>query len=342
MGKFERGVVREAEIILTKKLNGEELSSEERKHRLIKCVLVLERRIRQDYPGIIGARHVGDEYTSPGDIELLLEDGKRAYIEVKFVSGGRGTRANIGQDSLTELRLFEDAISWNCFREQKKHDDWVMEYLDKFKNYPPNCLVGTSRQILIKKAKYLRDDILCVKRGQNTRTVAERILMDPHETSERKLAAKIVLDIMDRDRQEKLKYIHYLKTRKQNPENIKKFTFLILIGAHLRKAIEEMCRLSLNQIIDMLRVGSYRVYYCNKRTLKVDVEDLTGKLEKLMDKELYVAFKKGETNVIIAFKDEAGGEQPVLRVVFHWKNVFQGIQTPCLNVFDETWLVEDP
>ena len=342
MGKFERGLVREAELILTKMLNRRSLSDEERRHRLFRCVSVLERRIRQDYPDIVKARHVGDTYTSPGDIELFLGNGRRAYIEVKFVAGGRGTRANIGQDSLTELELFEDAISWSRFREQKGHDEWVMRALDRFRDYPSKCLIGARRRVLIKKAKYLKDEILCVRQGQNTRTIAERISRNPEEAPKRRLAAQIVLEIMDRDRREKLEYIAYLRTRRQNPDNIKKFAFLILIGAHLRRAIREMWRLTLDQIVDMIRGGSYRVYYCDKRTLRVYVEDLTEKLEKLMEKELYIAFREGETNVIIAFKDEAGIERPVLRVVFHWKNVFQGIQTPCLNVFDGAWLAEDP
>ena len=341
MGKFERGKVREAEIILTKLLNGETLSREEKRHELFKCVLALKQKIKQDYPEIRKANHVGDTYTSPGNIELILKDGRKVYIEVKFVSGGRGTRANISQDALTDLGLFEDAISWSCFREQKAHDKWVMEILDKFKNYPSECSIGTDRQVLEQKARYLKNNILHITGGCDAKVVADKILRNRQETSERKLAAQIIMEIMARDRQEKIEYINYLRTRRQNPDNIKKFAFLLLMGAHSRQAIKKMWHLSLNQIIKMSQAGSYRVYYVNKRTLNVDVEELTEKLNKLMDKELFIMFKENETNVIIAFKD-GEDERPILRIVFHWKNIFQGIKTPCLNIFDEAWLAKDP
>jgi len=28
--------------------------------------------------------------------------------------------------------------------------------------------------------------------------------------------------------------------------------------------------------------------------------------------------------------------EPLLQIVFHWKNIAQGIKTPCLNIFDLT------
>jgi hypothetical protein len=167
-------------------------------------------------------------------------------------------------------------------------------------------------------------------------------LSDPKASDEKKIAASIIKEIMERDRNEKMEYINYLKTRKQNPDNIKKFTLLILAGAHSHRAFKSMSHLPLEKIIDMLKHGFYRVYYVDKKTSTVRVEDLTEKLTKLMNKELGIFFKDGETNVIIGFK-EPGKEEPtpVLRIVFHWKNIFQGIETPCLNIFDESF-VRDP
>jgi len=47
-------------------------------------------------------------------------------------------------------------------------------------------------------------------------------------------------------------------------------------------------------------------------------------------------FPQGETNVVVEFKDpDTGDWEKLLRIVLHWKNVFQGIATPCLNIFDE-------
>jgi hypothetical protein len=146
---------------------------------------------------------------------------------------------------------------------------------------------------------------------------------------------------MEKDREEKIRYIEYLSTRKQNPENIKRFVFLILAGAHSHKAFKSMSRLSLEQIVNALKDNFYNVYYINKKTLKVTSEDLTKKLTQLREKELHIFFRKNETNVIIGFQ-ESGREEPIpiLRIVFHWKNIFQGIKTPCLNIFDEIFIRE--
>ncbi len=337
MGKFERGKIREAEMILVKLLNGSKLTVEEKRHELFKHLTSLEKRIRYDYPDMKSAAHVGDKYSSPGDIKLILEDGKVAYIEVKFVSSGRGTRANISQDSLTDLKLFEDAIAWSHFRKLKEHDYWVMKMLDRFKNYPSKCLTGTTKAKLEKKARYLKEEILGV-RGRNLGPITEQVSNNARETSERRLAAEIVKGIMDRDKKEKIDYINYLKTRRQNPDNIKKFVFLILAGAHLRSALKRMWRLPLDEIINMVRAGSYRVYYVNKGNLRIEVEDLTARMKELIDKDLFISFRENETNVVISFKDGSGRERAVLRIVFHWKNIFQGIKTPCLNIFDEEFL----
>jgi len=339
MGKFERGKIREGELVLVKLLNGIEISEDERKHKLFRCVKALERKIKRDCPDIERATHVGDEYTSPGNIKLALEDGREVYVEIKFVSRGTGTRANIGQNSLTDFLLFEPStVSWSNFRYNKGHEEWVMEKLNRFKEYPDGCQIGTRKEVIEKKASYLKKDILGVKAG-NIAPIIKDILSDPRMSEEKKLAAGIIKEIMERDRREKIEYIEYLWAQRQNLDNIKKFTFLILTGAHSHRALKSMWHLSLEQMVDMLKAGYCHVYYVNKKTLNVQREDLTGKLTELMNKDLRIFFKKDETNVIIGFK-EPGEEEPVpvLRVVFHWKNIFQGIKTPCLNIFDEAFL----
>jgi len=48
-----------------------------------------------------------------------------------------------------------------------------------------------------------------------------------------------------------------------------------------------------------------------------------------------IIFPKGLTHCkIIGIKGEVS--RPLLQIVFHWKNIAQGIKTPCLNIFDLT------
>jgi hypothetical protein len=302
-------------------------------------VEALANRIKNDFPGIQTASHVGDTYADPGDVKLNLDTGGVVYLELKFVSQGKGTRANIGQDSLTDYQLFEpDTVSWSRFRRMNNHEKWVMGLLDRFTKYPSHCKRGTLKLIMEMKASYLKKEVLGIKTG-NIGPIIKKTLSSILAGEDEKLAAEIIDEIMRRDREEKIRYIEYLRSRRQNPDNIKKFTFLILAGAHTHKAMNRMWSLPLDKIIDMLRTGAYYVYYVEKKTLSVYREDLSRKLAVLMDKTLKIYFNEGQTNVIIGYED---GERlvKILRIVFHWKNIFQGIKTPCLNVFDEAFLYD--
>jgi len=332
MGKHEREVVYEAEKILSDMLNDIEASKEQRRHPLFDCVQTLKEAIRADFPNVEASHHVGNIYgTSLGNIKLHLTDRREVFLELKFLKGGVGTRANIGQDSLTKFGLFEDdeVLSWSRFREKENHEKWVREALAEFDRYPQDC------EGIVERASHLKG--IVGRDGDSVENAAEQVLKNPTSPKDRVLAAKIIKKIVENDRAEKLRYIQYLRTLKQNPGNIKKFLFLILSGAHTHKALKGLWSLSLEDILDRLKRG-YKVYYIYKDSLTVAREDITSKLADLIDKSLFIAFKEDQTNVLISFRDDDGTEKPILRVVFHWKNVFQGIKTPCLNVFDEAYL----
>jgi len=333
MGKYERGDIFIAEQIVDKLLNGVDVPEKLRRHKLFSHAEALAERIKRDFPNIRKSYHVGNIYgTSLGNIKLELLDGRSVFLEIKFLSGGTGTRANIGQDSLTKFGLFEgkNILSWKAFREKKSHEIWVEEKLDEFMNYPP------SYKTIYEKASYLKS-VLNTRGGESAERAANRVLSDQTLPGEKALAAKIVKEIVNRDHEEKLEYIEYLETLKQNHENIKKFLYLILAGVHTERHLRVMWNKPLSEILEVLG-HEYCVYYIFKVSLRVTVEDLTKKLRNLMDNDTFISFRKADA--LISFKDERIGEVPILRIVFHWKNIFQGIKTPCLNVFDERYLRE--
>ncbi len=335
MGKFERGVVEEVERELVNMIN--ERRPKAREIRMKRYAEMLYQRIIGDFPDIIQANHVGNTYAYPGNIELLLKGDRRVYVELKIVESGRGTRANISQNALTNFNLLTEeggksAISWSEFREINRHRVWVLDELNKFDDYPPDVLT------LEDKADYLRN-LVKPKRGQSATVAAHRILSSLISTERERKAAEIIINIFRRDREEKLKYIEYLSRLQQNLENIKKFTILLLAGAHTQRALREMWHINLNDILKMME--NYVVYFLRKRRMRIEREDLSDKIRKLSQKDLFIHFKKNETAVFIAFREKEEIIE-VIRVVFHWKNIFQGIKTPCLNVFDERFLVEDP
>ena len=341
MGKHEREDVYIAEKALNNLLNGERVDKTSRNHKLFDCVNALADEIRSDFPDIQESYHIGNIYGgSVGNVKLILANGEEVYLELKFLSSGLGTRANIGQNSLTDFHLFRggENLSWSDFREGGNYRGWVEGELSKFKDYPEEikCIKGV--KAIYRKADYLKGR-LGVK-ARNTMSVVEEVLHDASSSREKSTAAKIVKEIMEEDRRGKLCYISYLKVLNQDYENIKKFLFLILAGAHTHTSLEEQWSVALSKILETLR-HKYCVYYVYKKTLKTKREDYSGKLRNLLDKKIYASFRENQTNILLSFKGKGGNEIPILRIVFHWKNKFQGIQTPCLNIFDDRYLKED-
>ena len=74
------------------------------------------------------------------------------------------------------------------------------------------------------------------------------------------------------------------------------------------------------------------VFYTNERNgnIIVSTDNLGKEIQRIINNDVRITFLKDQTNCIIQ-----SGVKNILRVVFHWKNKFQGIQTPCLNIFKE-------
>lgn len=329
MGKFERGEAESLELGLVDLLNNR---SRSRYHH--NCLYSVFRKIKADIPGISKAQFIGRNYNEPGDIKVLTRDNKIIYIELKLVESGKGTRANISQDTPTELDLLSDpkgyTLSWSRYRAKNNFDDHVKDELNKFKKYPPHILTKEERAMYLKD-KYIRPDP-----GGSIERKAKEILQSSKDPDKRS-AAQIVLNILELARQDKLGYIQYLKGLNQNSDKIKKFTLLLLLGFHKTSVLKEAIN-RFNYIINSLRSGNfnYRTYYVIKRDCKVFVEDLSCWIPKFINFNFKILFPQDETCVIIAYSEQGGTTYlPILRIVFHWKNIFQGIKTPCLNVFDE-------
>jgi len=316
MGKHERQSIEDAEKIIVKILNSQKLTASDKKNRWFKHACSIAKRITKDFPNIRAARHLGNRYDNTGDI-LILSDGKKFFIETKMsdTETGIGTKANISQDALTENFLFEnEPKSWSEFRYDKKHEEWVNKYLNRFIKYPEHILKITN-PILQKeeKARYLRQ----LKKKRNKR--AENILNLIHE----------------RDKKEKIEYLSYLSGQKQQKEMIKRFFVLITLGIHKKEVLEGL----IENDNFFQEIQNLFVYYSNIFRKKVIVrkEDVGERVRRMLEKflDFVIIFPKGVTHCkIVGIKKR--GQQPLLQIVLHWKNIAQGIKTPCLNIFDLT------
>ncbi|MCD6412995.1 MAG: hypothetical protein J7L54_02465, partial [Elusimicrobia bacterium] len=184
---------------------------------------ILAQKIKTAFPKTKQAKHIGNIYgNSLGDIKLIQKsESKNIFLEIKFVKSGYGTRANISQDALTKYGVFKDTTPWSFFRAMEKHDLWVFEKLSEFSHYKnANKPIKAVRPLICRMAKELKE---ATKKENKISAEAERI-----KTS-----------IMEKDRQEKLKYIKYLSTRFIDYDNLKKFVVLILTGNHTSTAFKK-------------------------------------------------------------------------------------------------------
>lgn len=335
MGKFERGEAEKLEMDVVGILNRGKVRAPH------SCAQRVSDRIRKDFD-VRRAEFIGRTYSEPGNIKLFLADGRVAYIELKLVESGKGTRANLGQNALTEFGLFkgDGVLSWQEFRRRKNFDGEVLRRLNTYSYYDSIKLSKYRGGEKEKKARYLRD-VLKPKPGEAVETAVRRAMgsQDPAL----RLAAKIVEEILELARADKLEYIEYLRSLRQDPESIKRFTVLILLGIHKESTLRRAFR-GFDSLIRSLKEGLfvYRTYYVRKGDCEICAEDLTTLIGKLLRSgDFRITFPRNETCCVIEYRDpDSGAWEKLLRVVFHWKNVFQGIATPCLNIFDEGVLKE--
>ena len=316
MGKYERQQIEEAEKIIVKVLNFRKLNSFDKKNHWFKHSIALVKKLQKDFPNIEKVRHLGNRYDNTGDI-LIISKGKESFVEIKMsdTKTGIGTKANISQDALTENHLFGEKIkSWSKFRQDKGHERWVNNYLDRFTRYPKHILKITNFiSQKEEKAKYLRE---LSKKGN-------------------KKAKSILSDIQKKDRQEKIGYLIYLSNQKQQQKMIKRFFILITSGIHRKEELENLIK----KDNFFQEIQNLFVYYSNilKGKITVRKEDVGERIKKILEKysDFKIIFPKGLTHCkIIGVKEK--DFKPLLQIVFHWKNIAQGIKTPCLNIFDLT------
>lgn len=316
MGKHERQLIEEAEKIIVKILNCQNLTTSDKQNRWFKHSFNIARRIIKDFPQITSASHLGNHYDNTGDI-LITSRGNKFFIEGKMSDTklGIGTKANISQDAITENHLFIGKVkSWSQFRQEKAHEKWVIKYLNQFTNYPRSInKITNSIAQKEEKARYLRG----LKSKGNKK--AEGILKDIHE----------------RDKKEKIKYLTYLSRQKQRKEFIKRFFILIILGIHRKEELENLIK----KDNFFQEIQNLFVYYGNasKGRIISRREDVGERIKKILEKysDFKIIFPKGLTHCkIIGIKGEVS--KPLLQIVFHWKNIAQGIKTPCLNIFDLT------
>ena len=117
-------------------------------------------------------------------------------------------------------------------------------------------------------------------------------------------------------RQDKIDYLNYLQTLPLNIDFLQIFTRNMFNGTHTIG----------NYSFDILEKDDSILYTCYYLT-KTDFCYIENEVNNI--ENLDIKFLKDTTGFLITTNNK-----PLIRVAFHWKNIFQGIATPCLNIFD--------
>ena len=329
MGKHERGWVEATEKLTAQIANGDDPDDDLSDAGRLDLAEALADRLRSDFPDVTAVRHAGNSYDSLGDLIVETPDSE-TFVEAKFVAGG-GTRANLGQDTLTQFELFEDATAWSDFREAIGFPEDREALLREFDDYPDDVRDWSYKSAVYDRAKHLKD-VLDVSRGQNTGSRADEVLADPDATDEEREAARIVDAILDLDREEKLAYFDHLREAEQNPRNVETFAHLIVCGYHTADALAEHFDGDLDEIKRLLEADAYRLYEVNKNSGTVSVENPSELLAGFDWRDTRVEVPEDGTSVSVV-TGPPDDRRRVLNIAYNWKNKFQGIQTPSMNVF---------
>ncbi|SFR30903.1 MULTISPECIES: hypothetical protein [Halorubrum] len=329
MGKHERGWVEATEKLTARLANGAEPDADLGDRGRLDLAESLAERLRSDFPRLTAVRHAGNSYDSLGDL-IVETPGGETFVEAKFVASG-GTRANLGQDTLTQFELFEGATAWSDFREEIGFPEDREALLREFDDYPDDVRDWSYKSAVYDRAKHLKN-VLDVSRGQHTGSRADEVLADPDATEPQREAARIINAILDLDREEKLAYFDHLRDAEQNPRNVETFAHLIVCGYHTADALEAHFDDDLDEIKRLIETNSYRLYEVNRNSGTVTVENPSELLAGFEWADTRVEIPEDGTSVSVV-TGPPDDRRRVLNIAYNWKNKFQGIQTPSMNVF---------
>src|SRR4030042_2288172 len=176
MGKHERQSIAEAEKIIVKILNSHKIDKTDKANYWFNHAVTIAKKIKNDFPKITSAIHLGNRYDNTGDILILLNK-KEVFIEIKMSDTklSKGTMANINQNALTENYLFANKVeNWSSFRQENNHDKWVKNFLDKFTNYPHSISKINNLELQKEeKARYLRK--LAKRKNKKAKNILDNI-----------------------------------------------------------------------------------------------------------------------------------------------------------------------
>lgn len=319
------------------------LSPEDSTNPLYSIAVKIHTILFAKFPDILSAEYTGKDHSTRGDIKLCRNDGSTLEIELKVLKtkNSKGTLANITQDILSEQKIYKDAIGWSTWRDTNQYDHFVMEALKKIPITEDDVFNAIGEKIPVdtrlkveqfgRVAKYLLNETatrLNIRKKQMPSILRALNSVDPNKLSLKdKTTLESVEFIIKHARQDLTGYLTDCGNKDIDTGNLAKLVTCLKCGYHTQKLLTDYMEKSIDQIEESC--DNYNILYYYPKSDSYVFEDKANIVEWLSGLDKLTACVDGES--LWVFIDG----KKTLQFKFHWRNVFFGISTPSVEVFDK-------
>lgn len=306
--------------------------------------------IEKYFGKVAWARNTENDFSNLGDLRIKV--GTKEYdIELKMIESnnqGKGTLANSSQNIFSELDLINGATAWNKWRENNGYESKILACLNKNaindKEIEEICqkeVLMDRYSILEKKARVIRKRVYTIadryKLGKGAMASLIIKIQDKYLeglSAQEKIAVSTIDEILTLARKDLQEYLDDCKNKGLNIRNIQKMMSLLKCGYHTIPLLKEKMKESLDSIKSKIKSYHIIYYYPNQKIAeeRFKVEDPQKIIEWIERYKEVEAEIEGESLWV------SSKGKNILQFKFHWRNVFFGIATPSVEIFDKTQL----
>lgn len=301
--------------------------------------------IKSKFPNIIKAKDTGQDHSCRGDI-LLTTDTQKFEIELKVLTSGsnsKGTLANTSQNILADQGIINNGIGWEDWRKETNYDKKILNQLNRniisstdIENILKEQNLMNSNSEIEKKARVVRKRVYKIADRYNLSKASMASLitkinqMDGNLLSNEELIAVDSIDsILKIARSDLKSYLEFNKAKGINNANLKKLISCLKYGYHTIPQLNIYMSKSLAEIEEASE-NYYIIYYYPLSPNKTFQIEGPKQIKEWVDSSTDIdGYIEGESLWI-----KRNGET-ILQLKFHWRNVFFGIATPSVEIFDK-------